>query len=238
VTRPEAPPSETPTSVPLAQVQQARKDLGRRLACLRKGARMTQVELAGRLLYARTTVANAEIGRQTTREFWRAADRELRAGGALLAARDAVDGLAHRYRCDAAEHGMNRHRLLSDTGRHTTVRAAATGEHAEDDVLAVARWSSSEVTALRVALRCTCRAFAAGLGVSEKTVRKWEDRHQPTAPSMPMQGRLDAALTHADTPTRIRFGLLMRSSGATEPPARPQSGGTVTLMYRSARAAS
>jgi DNA-binding XRE family transcriptional regulator len=72
--------------VTLAQVAQVRKELVQQLAAWRKVAGLTQVQLARRVVYSRSSVANTEIGRHTMpRAFWHNADRKLGAEGALVA---------------------------------------------------------------------------------------------------------------------------------------------------------
>jgi len=76
----------------------ARRDLGRRLAALRQAAGLTQVDLAGRVSYSRSTIGNAEVGRgEYSRRFWQRCDRELGADGALLAAHDEFASLVFRH---------------------------------------------------------------------------------------------------------------------------------------------
>ena len=61
-------------------------ELGRALAEWRKRAGLTQIELAGRIMYDRTRVCHAERGAQVPAgEFWRACDQALGADGALRA---------------------------------------------------------------------------------------------------------------------------------------------------------
>jgi hypothetical protein len=86
------------------QVAEARKDLGRRLAAWRGAAEMTQVELARRISYSRSTVASVETGRHCApRKFWQYADREVGAAGGLLAAFDQVDALVRALQTQAAQ---------------------------------------------------------------------------------------------------------------------------------------
>ncbi|MEV0397023.1 helix-turn-helix transcriptional regulator [Polymorphospora rubra] len=67
----------------------ARREVGRRLAAARRGLGITQVELARRLTYSRSSVANAEIGRALPdRTFWHYADRVLGTGDAFVRAYD------------------------------------------------------------------------------------------------------------------------------------------------------
>ncbi|KJE21109.1 Helix-turn-helix domain [Frankia torreyi] len=70
---------------------QAQSDLGARLARARKQADLTQQELAHRVSYSRSTIANTESGRQCPpRSFWADADAALGTGGALTADFDRI----------------------------------------------------------------------------------------------------------------------------------------------------
>jgi len=95
-----------PASITPEQIAAARRDLGRRLAALRDAAGLTQVDLAGRVNYSRSTIGNVETGRQKIpRGSWRRFDRELRAGGALLAEHDALAALVRRHHAGLAHRG-------------------------------------------------------------------------------------------------------------------------------------
>jgi guanosine-3',5'-bis(diphosphate) 3'-pyrophosphohydrolase len=82
------------------QLAEARRDLGRQLAAWRKAAGYTQVAFAspnGPAGYSRSAIANVETGRENMpRSFWEMCDRELGAGGALLAAYEQVGELVRR----------------------------------------------------------------------------------------------------------------------------------------------
>ena len=70
-------------------VRDARRELGRRLAALRRAAGLNQFGLAAAVNYTRSIVANVEVGRQNApREFWSSCDDVLRAGGTLLEGHD------------------------------------------------------------------------------------------------------------------------------------------------------
>ena len=78
-------------------VTNARRALGRKLAAHRQAAGLSQKGLAPLVQYGRSTVANVEIGRQRgSRHFWRRCDGVLAAGGALLAAYQAVEASAYQ----------------------------------------------------------------------------------------------------------------------------------------------
>jgi DNA-binding transcriptional regulator YiaG len=161
----------------------------------REAAGLTQVELAGRIFYARSTLAGAEIGREhLTRTFWQRADRELNAGGALLAGFEDVDALVR--------------------GRHhrvTLVQARQRAALAPDGcgcAVVVGRWSSSDVRALREAMRLPVRAFADRLGVHVGTVTAWESPRRSVPIALAAQETLDGALRLADPDVRTRFAQL------------------------------
>jgi transcriptional regulator with XRE-family HTH domain len=68
------------------------RDLGRQLAALRRGAGLTQQDLAALTGFSRTTVSLAEIGRQSpAREFWAACDVALSTGGLLTTGFDQIE---------------------------------------------------------------------------------------------------------------------------------------------------
>ena len=81
------------------KVSQRRRDLGERLAEYREAANLTQHQLAPLIYYGRSTVANAETGRQlAARVFWERCDDVLHASGALVAAYDATRSAAQDRR--------------------------------------------------------------------------------------------------------------------------------------------
>jgi transcriptional regulator with XRE-family HTH domain len=68
-----------------------RRDLGRRLAGVRKAAGYTQEQLAAAAGYSRSAVSNAEIGHpEVARAFWVRCDAVLRTGRAFTVAFDQV----------------------------------------------------------------------------------------------------------------------------------------------------
>ena len=85
------------------EVSLARRALGRQLAGYRSAAGLSQHQLAPRTHYSRSTIANAEVGRQNApRAFWQRADEVLGADGALLRAYDRLQVLASGRRREAA----------------------------------------------------------------------------------------------------------------------------------------
>jgi len=78
---------------------EAWRALGRQLAELRKAAGYTQHSLAPETISARSTIANAETGRQhPDRTFWERCDTVLQTGGTLAASYDRVVALQRNHR--------------------------------------------------------------------------------------------------------------------------------------------
>ena len=75
-------------------------------------------------------------------------------------------------------------------------------------MIAVERWTGRETRALRRALRMTVVGFAEHLGVSTRTVSKWESRGADIEPLPELQAALDTALTRAGRETVQRFRAL------------------------------
>ncbi|MGH3811979.1 MAG: helix-turn-helix domain-containing protein, partial [Pseudonocardiaceae bacterium] len=68
-----------------------KRALGRQLAAMRQAVEIGQQQVAHKTGYSRSSVAHAEAGRQLlTRDFWKAADELVGAGGALLAGYERV----------------------------------------------------------------------------------------------------------------------------------------------------
>lgn len=89
----------TLTTIDADAVANRRAELGRQLAEYRLAAGFSQSDLAKRIDYARSTVANVEIGRQNVaQQFWERCEAELDAHGALL------DGYANLKACLAERH--------------------------------------------------------------------------------------------------------------------------------------
>ncbi|MGH3610697.1 MAG: helix-turn-helix domain-containing protein [Pseudonocardiaceae bacterium] len=84
-------------------VVEAQRILGRRLAELRKAAGYSQHQFAPFTLYARSTIANVEVGRQhVPRMFWQRCDDTLDTGGALSRSYDDLQALIRQQRAKAA----------------------------------------------------------------------------------------------------------------------------------------
>lgn len=77
----------------------------------------------------------------------------------------------------------------------------------------VATWTGGLASTLRVAWRMTIEEFADKLGVSVRTISKWEADHD-FRPPLSMQQILDAALDQAPADVRTRFHLLRDASAA------------------------
>src|SRR5262249_28874984 len=88
---------------------------------------------------------------------------------------------------------------------------------------AVRRWTGRETTALRTALRRSLRDFAEHLGVSARTVSKWEAGGVNVCPRPEMQAALDTALSRGGADVRARFALLLQEhdTGDHGTPTRP-----------------
>jgi len=82
-------------------------------------------------------------------------------------------------------------------------------------VATVHDWSGLEARALRLALRLSVRAFAGRLGVSVRTVSKWEKLLTNTQPRPDTQAILDTALARADDAAHARFEKML---SAGQPP--------------------
>jgi transcriptional regulator with XRE-family HTH domain len=108
------------------------RELGRQLAALRRGARLTQHSLAALAGFSRSTVSLAEIGRQSqAREFWEACDKALDTGGALTGGADQIDTVREaeqRAAALAAQEAREARALaaLAEAERHSGVRAGVT----------------------------------------------------------------------------------------------------------------
>jgi transcriptional regulator with XRE-family HTH domain len=179
-------------------VAEGRKDLGRRLAAWRGAAELTQVELARRISYSRSTVASIETGRHCApRKFWQCADREVGAAGGLLAAFDQVDALVRTLQRQAAQ-ARERQRAARYAPPAPPVAPDSCGCG-----VAVGRWTGRESRALRETLRMSLRVFAEYLGVRTSTVSGWEHRSNPAPPSLATQALLDQALKLADAAARV-----------------------------------
>src|ERR1017187_2412854 len=80
-------------------IANARCVLGTQLAACRRAAGLSQVQLAKKIGFSRSSIANVETGRQNVpRKFWESADTAVSAGGTLVATHDEVETAARRAR--------------------------------------------------------------------------------------------------------------------------------------------
>lgn len=92
-------------------------------------------------------------------------------------------------------------------------------------VAAPERWTGHEARLLRMALRLSSRAFAARLGVAERTVSKWESAGRSRTPWPESQAILDTALAQASEDARARFTQFVETGTAEAMrPATPNHG--------------
>ncbi len=86
-------------------IAEARRQLGRQLAALRKAAGYnSQHDLAPLTFFGRSTIANVETGRQHAgRAFWRRCDEVLGTGGVLTAGYDEIEAMVARQRDEAVQ---------------------------------------------------------------------------------------------------------------------------------------
>jgi DNA-binding XRE family transcriptional regulator len=85
-------------------IANARDALGTRLAACRHAVGLNQAQLAERIGFSRSTIANVETGRQhAPREFWQSADTAVSAGGSLLAAHDDLEATASQARAQSIQ---------------------------------------------------------------------------------------------------------------------------------------
>ncbi|GAA0812083.1 helix-turn-helix domain-containing protein [Spirilliplanes yamanashiensis] len=91
-----------------AEVREAMRSLGRRLASFRRAVRLSQEALADKVHYGRSTVASVEVGLQNAVEaFWQRADDAVAANGELLRAyRSLVELRAAENRAAASVFAM------------------------------------------------------------------------------------------------------------------------------------
>ncbi|MEV7955323.1 NB-ARC domain-containing protein [Streptomyces sp. NPDC088141] len=84
----------------------------------------------------------------------------------------------------------------------------------------VQHWTGREAKALRQAMRKSLRSFADYLGVSDRTVSKWEAGGGQIVPMQDSQALLDTAYVQADADVRARFHAALGTPG---PPQNPLS---------------
>lgn len=111
------------------------------------------------------------------------------------------------------------------------------GDQKDCTLTTVGKWSGRETRALREAKRMSLREFAAYLGVSDRTISKWEAGADRIRPRPDSQAILDTVLERASDDVRARFDLLMgngterkealRGQPRSEVSAEPRAGTTV-----------
>ena len=80
-------------------IENARRELGAKLAAYRRAAGLSQAELASFVCFSRSTVANVETGRQhVPADFWAKADLACHAEGALARASNDIEVLVRQER--------------------------------------------------------------------------------------------------------------------------------------------
>jgi DNA-binding XRE family transcriptional regulator len=78
-------------------IANARCTLGVQLAACRRAVGLSQAQLAEKIGFSRSTIANVETGRQhVPRGFWESADTAVSAGGSLVAAHEELAAAAQR----------------------------------------------------------------------------------------------------------------------------------------------
>jgi DNA-binding XRE family transcriptional regulator len=97
-------------------IDNARRELGAKLAAYRRAAALSQAELASLVSYSRSTVANVETGRQhVPGDFWEKADLACHAGGALARANSDTEALVRQVRQKAARQASSSRLVLTDS---------------------------------------------------------------------------------------------------------------------------
>ena len=100
--------------------------LGRQLAASRRAAGLSQARLALLAEYSRSTVANAETGRQhVPREFWARCDIALGTGTALMRGYDEVAAATRRRELQAASAARRARTITGPAGADVTRDAGA-----------------------------------------------------------------------------------------------------------------
>lgn len=104
-----------------ADVQEAARLLGARLAALRAQAGLSQPQFAPLIAYSRSTVANAETGRRfAARDFWQRCDHVLGTGGVLVRQYDELDALREQRQAAKLHASQAQRQCRQSTGWRTT----------------------------------------------------------------------------------------------------------------------
>lgn len=93
----------------------------------------------------------------------------------------------------------------------------------------VQTWTGRETRALRHALRMSIRDFAEHLGVSDRTISKWEAGQEAVRPRPEMQAALDTVLSRASCSAVSRFEAVQR---AAAPPGRSDDGSYRVISHK------
>src|SRR5579875_586732 len=114
-------------------VEQAWHTLGPQLAASRRAAGLNQEQLAAATGYSRSTIANAETGRQhVQRQFWTRCDAALSTGTALTRGHDDITSLTRRTEATTALAARRTRPQLSRPEQapapHTAHPPSATGQ--------------------------------------------------------------------------------------------------------------
>ncbi|MGH3836963.1 MAG: helix-turn-helix domain-containing protein [Pseudonocardiaceae bacterium] len=137
-------------------IVEARRRLGRQLAELRKAAGYSQHEFAPLTRYARSTIANVEVGRQhVPRTFWQLSDDLLSANGTLSRGYDHLRELIRQH-----------HEEVARALREKSEEHAGVGDYQEQDDLL---WREVPLDPMRRRTLVTwgvATTTAAGLGLA------------------------------------------------------------------------
>jgi transcriptional regulator with XRE-family HTH domain len=92
------------------------------------------------------------------------------------------------------------------------------------------QWTGREARLLRHALRLSIRGFAEFLGISPRTISKWEAAGTGRSPRPEFQAILDTALSRASEEQRARFAKSVSQMDGSQPygPGRPGPAAPVT----------
>jgi DNA-binding transcriptional regulator YiaG len=191
----------TDERVTAATLRERREELGVTLAFYRRAAGLTQFDLAARALCSRSSVANIEVGRQKGQpEFWRIADKHLKADGVLLKGSVHLAELARTFSMQEA-----RERAAEGLAPKCDPERCACA-------VVVVWWTGRETRALRLALRLAFPEFAGLVNVPTATAAGWE-QPPPVEPGLTAQIALNRALARAKPDVRARFRLALTHKG-------------------------
>jgi tetratricopeptide (TPR) repeat protein/DNA-binding XRE family transcriptional regulator len=94
-------------------------------------------------------------------------------------------------------------------------------------MVTMGQWTGRETRLLRHAVRLTVRHFAEDLGVSPRTISKWETAGAARTPRPELQAALDTLLARATDQERERFEQVCRPELIAAPPVEVALPGTV-----------